>query len=44
MEDIRDIVTHDFKGQCGIIYCLSRRDCEKVSAGLIVSSASCRPG
>lgn len=31
LSDICSLIKNKFKGQCGIVYCLSRRDCELVS-------------
>ena len=32
--DIKVMLTTRFKGKCGIIYCISRKDCEKLAENL----------
>lgn len=34
LEDIAKLITTEFKGQCGIVYCGSRNKCEEVAEAL----------
>ncbi|XP_026191884.1 ATP-dependent DNA helicase Q-like 1 [Cyclospora cayetanensis] len=34
VQQVVELVRDNFKGVCGIVYCLSQRDCEKVAEGL----------
>ncbi|KAL8426078.1 hypothetical protein Efla_007351 [Eimeria flavescens] len=34
VQQVVDIIMQNFRGLCGIVYCLSQRDCERVAEGL----------
>ncbi|KAK6351387.1 ATP-dependent DNA helicase sgs1 [Orbilia javanica] len=40
IQDIIHLIQNSYKGKCGIVYCLSKRDCEQVSAQLKAAKIS----